>query len=63
MATEKERECDALAWSEGVVQAEWEAEIERDFSPGGAGMALLDEMKNDALAGKFRPFDEGRKRR
>jgi hypothetical protein len=39
--------------------AEWDAEIERDFSPGGSGVALLEEMKADARAGKFRPFEEG----
>jgi len=37
-----------------------EMEIERDFSPGGAGMPFLEEMKADARAGKFKPFKEGR---
>jgi hypothetical protein len=41
-------------------QAEWDTEIERDFSPGGRGIALLEEMKADARAGDFRPFEEGR---
>ena len=38
-------------------------QIERDFSPGGAGIALLDEMKADAHAGKSRPFEQGRPQR
>jgi hypothetical protein len=41
-------------------EAEWDAEIERDFSPGGAGIELLEEMKADERAGKFRPLEEGR---
>lgn len=36
---------------------DWEAEIERDFSPGGRGGAFLAEMKADARAGKYRPFE------
>jgi len=40
------------AWLFERDQAEWDAEIERDFSPGGAGNALLEEMKADARAGK-----------
>ena len=40
-------------------EAEWDAEIERDFAADGAGRAILEEMKADVRAGKFRPFDEG----
>jgi len=46
-------------FAELEVQA-WEMEIKRDFSPGGAGMPFLEEMKADAQAGKFKPFKEGR---
>ena len=45
-------------WLAERDQAEWEAEIERDFAPGGAGRAFLDQMKADVRAGKFRPFEE-----
>ena len=41
-------------------QAEWEPEIERDFAPGGAGAAFLEEMKAEVRGGRFRPFEEGR---
>jgi hypothetical protein len=34
--------------------------MDRDFSPGGAGMAVLEEMKADARASKFRPFEQSR---
>jgi hypothetical protein len=48
------------AWFAKHDRAEWDAEIERDFSPGGAGVILIEEMKADARAGKFRPFEQGR---
>lgn len=56
----KEQQAVLAAWIAERNQTEWEAEIERDFSPGGAGSALIEEMKADARAGKFRPFEEGR---
>ena len=59
-ALPKDQQAALAAWLSEREQAEWDAEIERDFSSGGAGMALLDEMKADARAGKFQPFEEGR---
>lgn len=56
----KEQQATLAAWLAERDQSEWDADIERDFAPGGAGIALLDEMKADARAGKFRPFEEGR---
>jgi hypothetical protein len=56
----KEQQAALTAWLAERDQAEWDAEIERDFSPGGAGIALLEEMKADACAGHYRPFEEGR---
>jgi hypothetical protein len=55
----KEEQAALAAWLAERDQAEWDAEIEHDFSPGGAGMSLLQEMKADDRAGKFRPFEEG----
>ena len=56
----KEQQVALAAWLAEQDQAEWDAEIERDFSTGGAGIRLLDEMKTDDRAGRFRPFGEGR---
>lgn len=56
----KDQQIALAAWLFERYQEEWDAEIERDFSPGGAGAVLLEEMKADARAGKFRPFEEGR---
>ena len=47
-------------WFAELEAQTWEMEIERDFSPGGAGMPFLEEMKADARTGKFKPFEEGR---
>ena len=59
----KDQQAALAVWLTARDQAEWDAEIERDFSPGGAGMVLLEEMKADARAGKSRPFEQGRPQR
>ncbi|MBV9507930.1 MAG: hypothetical protein JO323_23310 [Acidobacteriia bacterium] len=56
----KEQQATLAAWITERDQAEWDAEIERDFAPGGAGIAVIEEMKTDARDGRFRPFAEGR---
>jgi hypothetical protein len=56
----KEQQAALTAWLAERDEAEWGAEIERDFAPGGAGAAFIDEMKSDVRAGRFRPFEEGR---
>ena len=56
----KDQQAALAAWLSERNHAEWEAEIERDFSPGGAGIALLEEMKAEAREGSFRPFEQGR---
>ncbi len=56
----KDQQAALAVWLAERDQAEWDAEIESDFSPGGAGIALLEEMKAEARAGKFRPFEQRR---
>ena len=58
----KDQQAELAAWIANRDQSEWEAEIERDFSPGGAGTALIKEMEADIRAGN-RPFEEGRRKR
>ena len=58
-ALPKDQQAALAAWLSARDQAEWDAEIERDFSPGGAGIMLLEEMKADTRAGKFHPFEQG----
>jgi hypothetical protein len=55
----KEQQIKLAVWLAERDQTQWESEIDRDFAPGGAGTTLLDEMKADARAGKFRPFEQG----
>jgi hypothetical protein len=56
----REQQVALAAWLAERDQEAWDAEIEGDFSAGGAAITLLEEMKADARAGKFRPFEEGR---
>ena len=51
------------AWIAERDRARWDEEIERDFSPTGAGMELLDKVKSQVSSGQSRPFSEGRPRR
>jgi hypothetical protein len=58
----KDQQARLAAWLAERDKVEWEAEIDRDFAPGDAGMALLEEMKAEARAGMFRPFEQGRRK-
>jgi hypothetical protein len=40
----------------------WDAELERDFSAGGAGSALLEDVRQRVRDGKSLPFAEGTRR-
>jgi hypothetical protein len=59
----KEQQTALAAWLGERDQAHWDAEMERDFAAGGAGLALLEEMKADVRAGNFQPFERGRKQK
>jgi hypothetical protein len=37
---------------------EWDRQIQEDFSPGGRGMALLEEAQADVREGRVKPMDE-----
>jgi hypothetical protein len=50
------------AWVVDRDRVRWDEQIERDFSPGGAGMELLDRVKKQVSDGLSRPFSEGRSR-
>jgi len=58
----KDQQTALAAWLAERDQAAWDVEIERDFAPGGAGTAFLEEMKADVRAGKFRPFEQRREK-
>jgi hypothetical protein len=46
------------AWLLQQDMKEWDRQIEDDFSPGGRGMALLEEAEADVREGRVRPLDE-----
>jgi len=35
---------------------EWDRQMARDFAPGGQGVHVIDKVKADIRAGKFRPM-------
>jgi len=45
------------AWLPRQDIGEWDRQIEEDFSPGGRGMALLEEAEADVRAGQTKPMD------
>jgi len=46
------------AWLLQQDMEEWDRQIEEDFSPGGRGMALLEEAEADVREGRAKPMDE-----
>ena len=46
------------AWVLQQDLEEWDRQIQDDFSPGGRGMALLEEAQADAREGRSKPLDE-----
>jgi len=47
-----------VAWLNEQDAKAWDKELERDFSEGGAGMALLDKWDSEIKAGKVIPLEE-----
>ena len=46
------------AWVIEQDREEWDRQIQDDFSPGGRGMALLEEAQADAREGRSKPMDD-----
>ena len=46
------------AWIAEREMDQWDRQMQRDFSAGGRGERLLEKIKADVRAGKFRPIDE-----
>jgi len=46
------------AWLLQQDLEEWDRQIQEDFSPGGRGMALLEEAQADVREGRVEPMDE-----
>jgi len=53
---------DALAtWLNGQKADEWDRQMQKDFSPGGRAVRVVEKVKTEISAGKFKPMDEKRK--
>jgi len=56
--SEPERQ-DLANWFDELEQQAWDAEMERDFSPGGRGYDLVKRINDDIDQGKYSPLEEG----
>ena len=45
-------------WFDAMKNRAWDAEMERDFSPGGRVMRLLEEVEADICEGRVKPMQE-----
>ena len=52
-----------LDWLAERDRREWDSQIERDFSPDGAGMDLLDQVKAKIRGGESAPMGSGQQHR
>jgi hypothetical protein len=55
-----EKQMALLDWLTERDRRQWDAEIEADFSRGGAGMDLLDRVKAEIHRGESVPMGNGR---
>jgi hypothetical protein len=58
-----EQQASLAVWLSERDRHRWDLELEQDFSPGGAGMALLDRVKAQVDRGESKPMAEGRRQR
>jgi Arc/MetJ-type ribon-helix-helix transcriptional regulator len=54
----REEKARLAAWVIEQDREEWDRQIQDDFSPGGRGMALLEEAQADAREGRSKPMDD-----
>jgi len=55
--TEPERR-ELADWLKELEEVAWDAEMERDFSPGGRGHHLVEKINREIDEGKFTPLEE-----
>lgn len=59
IAALQEDERHSLAvWLNELDHDEWDKQMVKDFSPGGRGMFLIDEVKVDIAAGRTKPLED-----
>jgi hypothetical protein len=47
------------AWINNLDYDGWDKEMAKDFSPGGRGVHLIEQVKREIAEGKARPTEEG----
>ena len=50
-------------WIEELDASVWDAEIERDFAPGGRAEGVLAKLNREIDQGKFTPLEDGLRHR
>jgi len=58
-----EQQTALLDWLAERESAQWDSEIERDFSPGGRGMNLFNRVKDQVARGESTAIAQARQRR
>jgi hypothetical protein len=58
-----DQQANLAVWLSERDRLQWDIELKEDFSPGGAGMALLDRVRSQVGRGESGPMAEGRPRR
>ena len=61
-ALPEEEQAQLASWVAERDLAVWDAEIERDFSTGGAGAEMLDNVRQQVRAGESKPLAQGPRR-
>jgi hypothetical protein len=46
-------------WFEGIEEEAWEAELKRDFAPGGKGENLAKQVQQEISEGEAQPLEDG----
>jgi hypothetical protein len=58
-----DQQANLAVWLSERDRLQWDIELEKDFSLGGAGTALLDRVRAQVGRGESKPLFEGRERR
>ena len=56
-ALSPEQQMTLLDWLAERDRREWDAQMERDFSPGGAGLSLIEQVRAHVRRGESVPMD------
>lgn len=56
----EDEQTELATWVAQRDMAAWNAELEKDFSVGGAGDNILENVRQQVRAGRSKPFSSGR---